>query len=95
MKVRFEQMNKTVNQLKEANQDNLEGLAHLHKQAQSVGKAHDDMTSSMISRRTSSPPNSTLSKLKQTHPNSTDPTPKQIDAPAQKGGWQPNNGIFE
>ncbi|KAG9676424.1 hypothetical protein KCU99_g2713, partial [Aureobasidium melanogenum] len=80
MKARFEQMNKTVNQLKETNEDNLEGLAHLNKQAQSVGKVHDDMTSSMISRRTSSPPDSTLSKL-----NSTLPTPEQTQASAQKG----------
>ncbi|KAG9724490.1 hypothetical protein KCU73_g13418, partial [Aureobasidium melanogenum] len=60
---------------------NLEGLAHLTKQAQSVGKVHDDMTSSMVSRRTSSPPDSTLSKL-----NSTLPTPEQTQASAQKGG---------
>jgi ABC-type transporter Mla subunit MlaD len=84
MKARFEQMNKTVNQLKEANKDNRAGLAHLTQQAEQVGKALDQISDGL--QQTMASCQSAANALQQRRQNPTLPTPEQTQASAQKGG---------
>ncbi|KAG9533384.1 hypothetical protein KCU93_g449, partial [Aureobasidium melanogenum] len=84
MKARFEQMNKTVNQLKEANKDNRAGLAHRTQQAEQVGKALDQISDGL--QQTMASCQSAANALQQRRQNPMVPTPEQIQTSAQRGG---------